>query len=180
MKLSTKADKAGGSRTNSNGLLFEYLNSMKKHYDIKVKTKLYEIVVFKGKNTEFVRPKSLFSYMYSKNEVDKNINKGHGCKIPDDCFVNEYNKQIFIIEKKFQQVAGSVCEKIQTPDFKIWQYSRTFPGYDITYIYFLSPWFKRNCVAELEYLEFKNIKYFFPETDNISNFIDFICGTNII
>ena len=28
-------------------------------------------------------------------------------------------KIIFILEKKFQQVGGSVCEKIQTPDFKL-------------------------------------------------------------
>ena len=92
---------------------------------------------------------------------------------------NKSNKTItietFIIEKKFQQCSGSVCEKIQTPDFKLWQYSRTFPDYTIIYIYCLSDWFKKNCKAELEYLDFKNIPYFWgiSETykDDIINFI---------
>ena len=67
---------------------------------------------------------------------------------------------MFIVEKKFQQCSGSVCEKIQTPDFKIWQYSRTFPEFRIVYIYCLSEWFKENCPAELEYLEYKKIPVF--------------------
>ena len=89
------------------------------------------------------------------NHVDKKINKAHGCKNPDECYIDEENKTIFIVEKKFQQVGGSVCEKIQTSDFKIWQYRRTFPEFEIIYIYCLSDWFKYNCKAEIEYLEFK-------------------------
>ena len=52
-------------------------------------------------------------------------------------------------------------KKIQTPDFKIWQFSRTFPEYKINYIYCLSNFFKENCKAELQYLDYKKIKYFF-------------------
>jgi hypothetical protein len=95
-----------------------------------------------------------------EKHIDKNIEKAHGCKNPDECYIDEENKNIFIIEKKFQQCNGSVCEKIQTPDFKIWQYKRTFPEFNIVYIYCLSEWFKKNCKAELEYLEYKSIPIF--------------------
>jgi hypothetical protein len=107
--------------------------------------------------------------------INKTISKGHGCKNPDECFIHKKEKKIFIIEKKFQQVNGSVCEKIQTPDFKIWQYSRTFPEYKIIYIYCLSDWFKSNCKAELEYLKYKNISVFWGSSPTYKNeIINFI------
>jgi len=110
-----------------------------------------------------------------KDKMNKDIAKAHGCKNPDECYIDEEFKNIFIIEKKFQQCPGSVCEKIQTSDFKLWQYSRTFPDYTIIYIYCLSDWFKKNCIVELEYLNIKNVPYFWggSETykDDIINFI---------
>ena len=39
------------------------------------------------------------------------ILKKLGCKEPDECYIDNANKTMFIIEKKFQQVSGSVCEK---------------------------------------------------------------------
>jgi len=110
-----------------------------------------------------------------KKYIDKNINKGHGCKNPDECYIDLKKKNIFIIEKKFQQVNGSACEKIQTSEFKYWQYSRTFPNFNVIYIYCLSKWFKDNCKAEIEFLEYKNIPIFWgfceDYTDNIINYI---------
>jgi hypothetical protein len=100
-----------------------------------------------------------------KDEIDTSVNKAHGCKNPDECYIDKTGKKIIIIEKKFQQVGGSVCEKIQTPDFKLWQYQRTFPNYKIIYIYCLSSWFKTNCEAELEYLNYKNIPVFWGNSE---------------
>ena len=52
---------------------------------------------------------------------------------------------------------------------------KTFPNYNIIYIYCLSDWFKQNCKAELEYLDFKNIRYFWGNSefykDEMINFI---------
>ena len=82
---------------------------------------------------------------------------------------------MFIIEKKFQQVSGSVCEKIQTIDFKLWQYRRTFPNFEIVYMYCLSEWFKLNCKAELEYLQEQNIPvYWGNDTDYKAQIVGFI------
>ena len=41
------------------------------------------------------------------SHIDANITKAHGCKNPDECYIDLENKVIFIIEKKFQQVPGS-------------------------------------------------------------------------
>lgn len=140
------------SKTNAikNGLLFEGLN------------KIRELCALSNPG------KKLFKYMklYTNNDVPR----AHGCKIPDDSFVDEKRKIIFIIEKKSQRVGGSVCEKIQTPDFKLWQYQRTFPQFRIVYIYILSDWFRLNCKAELEYLKYKKIPFFW----NIEDCIGFI------
>ena len=54
--------------------------------------------------------------------MNNDITHAHGCKKPDECYIDEENKNIFIIEKKNQNGPGSVCEKIQTSDFKKWQY----------------------------------------------------------
>lgn len=85
---------------------------------------------------------------------DKNShNIGHGCKEPDECYIHEESKNIFIIEKKRQSCPGSVCEKIQTGPFKFWQFKKLLPEYNIHYIYVLSKWFENNCKNELEYLD---------------------------
>ena len=133
------------------------------------------MIKFNGNKKLFIKAKKANLFKCMKNKINKNIKKAHGCKNPDECYIDEELKHIFIIEKKFQQCSGSVCENIQTPDFKIWQYSRTFPDYNIIYIYCLSNWFKKNCIAELEYLDFKNIPYFWGSSktykDDIINFM---------
>jgi hypothetical protein len=153
-------NKSGGANTNKNGLQYEketniteYKVISKNKYSVDIKFNGYEkIFQLVGKN-------NLFKHM--KDKMNEEINKGHGCKNPDECYIDEESKNIFIIEKKFQSTTGSVCEKIQSPHFKIWQYSRTFPDYKIIYIYCLSKWFRENCKAELEYLDHMEIKYFF-------------------
>ena len=55
------------------------------------------------------------------------------------------NKALFIVEMKFQEVAGSVDEKLQTCDFKKKQYQKLFKLLDtkVEFIYILSDWFKK-------------------------------------
>lgn len=151
---------AGGSNTNKNGLPYELLTDLNTEYELISKNKYSEIVEFKNSNKLFIKSDKSKFFKYMKKNINTKIPKAHGCKQPDECYIDEKNKIIFILEKKFQQVGGSVCEKIQTPDFKKWQYSRTFLEYEIVYIYCLSDWFRNNCKAELEYLEYKKIPYF--------------------
>lgn len=64
--------------------------------------------------------------------------------LPDDSIFVIINNTLFIIECKFQQVSGSVDEKLQTCDFKKKQYQKLFSraNIQVEYIYLLSDWFK--------------------------------------
>ena len=166
---------AGGANTNANGLPYEEMTDLTNYYN-KIETNKHSSKIkFLNCVDEFITTKQSHLFKYMDTKMNKKIEKAHGCKNPDECFINEKKKCIYIIEKKFQQTSGSVCEKIQTPDFKIWQYKRTFPEYNIIYIYCLSEWFKNNCKAELEYLSEKKIPVFFGNSEcykeDIINFI---------
>ena len=158
---------AGGANTNKNGLSYEQKTDLSSEYDIIKQFKYHKIINFNNYELVCINNKQLFKYM--ENKTDNDICKAHGCKQPDECYIDENNKVVYIIEKKFQQTSGSVCEKLQTPDFKLWQYTRTFPQYRIVYIYCLSDWFKKNCIAELEYLEYKNVPVFWGSDFNYKN-----------
>lgn len=166
---------AGGANTNKNGLPYEEMTDLRDKYTVIEKRLNYDIIQFNGTEKQYKSCKQSKVFKTMDEHVDKNIMKAHGCKNPDECYIDETSKNMFIIEKKFQNVGGSVCEKIQTPDFKIWQYSRTFPTYSIVYVYCLSDWFKENCKAELEYLEYKKIPIFWGNDVNYKeNIIEFM------
>tara|TARA_Y100000589_G_C27120395_1_gene616164 strand:- start:782 stop:1372 length:591 start_codon:yes stop_codon:yes gene_type:complete len=165
--IANRGTGAGGSNTNKNGLSYEQKTDLSSEYDIIKQFKYHKIINFNNYELVCINNKQLFKYM--ENKTDNDICKAHGCKQPDECYIDENNKVVYIIEKKFQQTSGSVCEKLQTPDFKLWQYTRTFPQYRIVYIYCLSDWFKKNCIAELEYLEYKNVPVFWGSDFNYKN-----------
>lgn len=145
-----------------NGLVYENLTLLNDNYIVLEKSKYNASVEFR-KNETFIKVNKRGLFHYMKNKMDSTIKHAHGCKQPDECYVNERSKVIFIIEKKFQQTPGSTCEKIQTVDFKLFQYKCLFPNYKVVYIYCLSNWFKTNCIRELEYLNFMKVPYFFGE-----------------
>lgn len=64
--------------------------------------------------------------------------------LPDDSIYVIISNTLFIIECKYQQVAGSVDEKLQTCDFKRKQYQKLMAqlNIDVEYIYLLSEWFR--------------------------------------
>ena len=161
-----KGTGAGGSNANKHGLSYEELTDLNDMITIIKKKKYHMLIKFKGTDTKFIKPNRSALFKYLKDDLNSDVPSAHGCKRPDECYINSVTSTIFIIEKKFQQCKGSVCEKIQTPDFKIWQYSRTFPSYNIVYIYCLSDWFKDNCKAELQYLAYKNIPVFWGNDKN--------------
>jgi hypothetical protein len=160
-KIITKGIGAGGANTNKNGLSYEKLTELDSEYKVVDTYPHAKTITFNcNPSFTFYYTKQSHFYKHMDKHVNKEVCKAHGCKNPDECYIHEPSKTIFIIEKKFQQVGGSVCEKIQTPDFKIWQYERSFPDFTIVYMYCLSHWFKENCKAELEYLEYKKIPVF--------------------
>lgn len=92
-----------------------------------------------------------------KNHISKRL-------LPDNCIFVMKNNTLFVIECKFQRVAGSVDEKLQTCDFKKKQYQKLLSNTDIKveYVYLLSEWFKDKQYADvLEYIESVGCQYYF-------------------
>ena len=84
--------------------------------------------------------------------------------LPDDSIFVIIKNTLYIIECKFQQVAGSVDEKLQTCDFKKKQYQKLLSNTDIKveYVYLLSDWFKDKQYADvLEYIKTVDCQYYF-------------------
>jgi hypothetical protein len=86
--------------------------------------------------------------------------------LPDDALLVIVRETLFIIEVKYQQVAGSVDEKLQTCDFKRKQYLKlvTPLGLKVEYVYVLNDWFKNPAYKDvLEYIQSVNCHYKFGE-----------------
>ncbi|MDR1917436.1 MAG: hypothetical protein LBQ05_00420 [Christensenellaceae bacterium] len=84
--------------------------------------------------------------------------------LPDDCIFVLMNNTLFIVECKFQQVPGSVDEKLQTCDFKKKQYQKLLSkaNIDVEYVYLLGEWFKKPAYKDvLDYIISVRCHYYF-------------------
>lgn len=133
----------GGANTKT-GLVFEgktdlatFLSSQK---DYQVTN---NIVLYQGESVARLFKKHSFYKFLEEQKIDWKaiISKK---LYPDDSIYVIVNNTLFIIECKFQQVAGSVDEKLQTCDFKKKQYQKLLfrANIEVEYIYLLGDWFK--------------------------------------
>ena len=86
--------------------------------------------------------------------------------LPDDALLVIVRETLFIIEVKYQQVTGSVDEKLQTCDFKRKQYLKLVSpiGLQVEYVYVLNDWFKKPEYKDvLDYIRSVNCHYKFNE-----------------
>lgn len=84
--------------------------------------------------------------------------------LPDDAIYVIHNNTLFIVEIKFQQVTGSVDEKLQTCDFKKKQYKKLMSqlNIEVEYIYVLSDWFRHQSYKDsLDYIISVGCQYYF-------------------
>lgn len=94
-----------------------------------------------------------------KKEISKRL-------IPDEAIFVDSTNTLYIIEKKYQEVEGSVDEKLQTCDFKKWIYMRLVSSLKIkvSLIYVLNDWFKKEKYHDsLEYIKNTGCEYYFNE-----------------
>ncbi len=85
---------------------------------------------------------------------------------PDNALFVIVRDTLLIIEIKFQQVSGSVDEKLQTCDFKRKQYSKLVRdlGWRVEYVYVLNDWFRDPVYRDtLDYIHSMNCHYLFNE-----------------
>ncbi len=105
---------------------------------------------------------SLYAFLSSKGvDYSKIISKK---LLPDEAIYVIVNNTLFVIEMKFQEVAGSVDEKLQTCDFKKKQYQKLMAPLNINvhYIYILSRWFEKPEYKDvLDYVVSSGCQYYF-------------------
>ena len=112
----------------------------------------------------YSRSKREFIRYLEEQGVDLTVNSDQ--LLPDDAFINIINRTIYIIEKKFQSVSGSVDEKLQTCLYKKRQYTKLARQmrYKLEYTYVLSGWFAKPKYADvLEFIEEVGCHYYFNE-----------------
>lgn len=134
----------GGANTKT-GLYFEeeadFLNLIKKHKGYSVAGN--NIFYNKKKVGMTFKKHELYRYLNTKGiDYIKFISKKI---LPDDAIFVFANNTLFIIEVKFQKVAGSTDEKLQTCDFKIKQYRKLLAqlNVEVQYVYVLNKWFEK-------------------------------------
>ena len=84
--------------------------------------------------------------------------------LPNDALLVIVRETLFIIEVKYQQVTGSVDEKLQTCDFRRKQYQKLLITLElkVEYVYVLNDWFKKPEYKDvLDYINSVNCHYKF-------------------
>lgn len=156
----------GGSLTNAHGLHFEQTTSL----DESLKNSGYivkpdgETINKQGVILGYSRSKHDFIHFLKMNNVNLSVNSD--TLLPDDAFFNKLYKTLYIVEKKFQNVAGSVDEKLQTCLYKKLQYEKLAVqiGYSVAYTYVLNDWFRQEKYRDVrEFIERVGCFYFFNE-----------------
>ena len=97
--IKNKGTGAGGSNTNKNGLSYENKTSLDTHFEYSKQINGFTVVKFSTSPTEFVTASKTQFFKYMKDEMNKEIAPAHGCQRPDECFINNDKKIVFIIEK---------------------------------------------------------------------------------
>lgn len=153
----------GGANTKT-GLAFEgktdILTFLSTQRDYKV---VKNVIFFKGNEVARTYKKhALYTFLKEKGIDWKTIISKK--ILPDDAIFVIIKNTLFIIEVKFQQVAGSVDEKLQTCDFKKKQYQKLLAklNIDVEYIYILSDWFRKPEYKDvLDYIHSVHCYYYF-------------------
>jgi hypothetical protein len=84
--------------------------------------------------------------------------------LPDEALFTIKSSRLHIIEKKWQEVSGSVDEKLQTCGFKMRQYNRLLEGtgLELKFTYLLNDWFAHARYTDvLNYIEDSGAHYHF-------------------
>jgi hypothetical protein len=153
----------GGGNTRA-GILFEKrvdllaLLKTKKGYSVAGNVVFYdgrEVARSYGKN-------GLYKYLDTRGlDYRRHLSKK---LLPDEALYVVVNNTLFIVEIKFQTIAGSVDEKLQTCDFKKKQYKRLMSplNIDVEYIYILNDWFRKPAYKDvLDYVISVGCQYYF-------------------
>lgn len=157
-------EKGFGGCNTITGLNFEKeidiltLLTSKEGYEVK-----HNAIYFQGKEVaRSLRKHSLYKYLVTQGVNYTQILSKK--LLPDEALYVIVNNTLFVVEVKFQKVAGSVDEKLQTCDFKRKQYARLMAplNIEVEYIYILSDWFRKPEYKDvLDYIISVGCQYYF-------------------
>lgn len=161
-----KKSGTGGGRTIT-GLKFESRVALKKVLSSLPGYKIEDDKVYFNGNkvAELYEKHKLYKNLLEPNNIDYSsiISKK---LLPDEAILILSRNTLYIIEIKFQEVTGSVDEKLQTCDFKNKQYQKLLAPLRISvkYIYVLNDWFQKNEYKDvLKHVHDAGCYYFFYE-----------------
>jgi hypothetical protein len=126
----------------------------------------YEVFEFDKRIGYILQKHDLYRNFLERNNVDWQsiVSKK---LLPDEGYFSLTTNKLIIIEKKYQQVAGSVDEKLQTCGFKKKQYEKLckpLKNVKVEYVYILNDWFKDRAYKDvLEYIEEVGCRYYFNQ-----------------
>lgn len=156
----------GGAKTNANGLYFEQTTSLAtalEHAGYKLIT--YRVYQDEENIGLSVPQNNIYTNFLEPNGINyKNYNSKKWR--PDEAFVNFHTKTVYIIEKKFQNTAGSVDEKLPSCHFKKLEYEKLCSplGYKVEFIYVFNDWFTDPRYQDtLKYIEQMGCHYVYNE-----------------
>jgi len=156
----------GGAQTNANGLKFEQTTSLSAALEKAGYMVFGDSIYRDGQEigvsvpqkrlyTQFLNPRGIRYEDYNSKEWR-----------PDEAFINFENHTAYIVEKKFQNTAGSVDEKLPNCHFKKVEYQKLFAslGYHVEFIYIFNDWFKDPRYRDaLAYIQMMGCHYYFNE-----------------
>ena len=128
----------------------------------KIRSKSYEIYFEKKLVAQKFQKHALYSFLEERKIDWKKILSKK--LLPDDTIYVIKDNTIYILEMKFQEVDGSVDEKLQTCDFKKKQYQKLLSqlNMEVQYIYILDDWFRKPQYKDvLDYIISVGCQYYF-------------------
>jgi hypothetical protein len=155
----------GGPNTNKTGLEFEKKTSLAEA----LSQSNFEVVgddIFDGQTLvgKLIEKNKLYVFLEDKQVNWRDIISAK--LLPDEAVYSASGKSVTIVEKKWQEVSGSVDEKLQTCGFKLRQYTRLFApaGIEVQYVYLLNDWFAHPRYSDvLEYIKECGADYHFKK-----------------
>ncbi len=121
------------------------------------------IIYYEGKEVaRSYRKYGLYKFLNSQGvDYKKIISKK---LLPDEALYVIVKNTLYVIEMKYQEVGGSVDEKLQTCDFKKKQYKKLMAplNIEVEFIYILSDWFRKPEYKDvLDYIISVGCQYYF-------------------
>lgn len=147
------------------------------HFENKINllTKLAEVPGYTIDGNKILYKGKLLAYSYPKHQLYKDFLASRGVNhkdyisklyLPDEAIYFPEKNTMYIIEMKFQNVGGSVDEKLQTCDFKRKIYTRLFSSLklNVEYTFILSDYFNKPSFDDVfRYIKEVGCDYYFNE-----------------